>query len=496
MLFNSWHFLIFFPAVVLLHFSIPHAWRKTLLLIASCVFYMFFVWYYIFILLATIAVDYAAALYLERRHAGPAVDGVAAAGISKKNARIVLVLSLIANFGVLFVFKYFNFFNENVDAVAQFFGVAVEPWALQLILPIGLSFHTFQSAGYLIEVYRGDQHAEQDPQMLALFVMFFPQLVAGPIERPANLIPQLQARRFFDRDEAVSGLKLMLWGFFKKLVVADRLAMYVDPVYNNAGEFSGWPLIVATYFFAFQIYCDFSGYSDIAIGAARVLGVRLMTNFRTPYFSTGFADFWRRWHISLSTWFRDYLYIPLGGSRAGLMRVYVNLMIVFVVSGLWHGASWNFVIWGGIHGALLILERIASGLWVRVYGGPLFAEGSRAATAVACLKMIFVFHCAVLAWVFFRAPGFEDAAYVLTHLFAEDRVALHIFPLEVFYRKTGVVVIVLLVLFEALRASSFVERGLPGMRRFGLNYAYYAFLCAAILLLGAFYGQSFIYFQF
>ena len=484
MLFNSVDFLIFFPIVVGLHFVLRHRFRWPLLLVASCVFYMSFVPAYILILLATISIDYFAAIYLDRSR-----------GARRK---LILYGAVILNFGVLFVFKYFNFFNENLWLAAQSLSLPYSKFTLEVILPIGLSFHTFQSVSYLIDVHRGTQPVERHPGMLALYVMFFPQLVAGPIERPQNLLPQLKAERHFNFDESLAGLKLMLWGFFKKLVVADRLALYVDPIYNQPENFGGGPLVLATYLFAFQIYCDFSGYSDIAIGAARVFGVRLMDNFRTPYFSRSIGEFWRRWHISLSTWFRDYVYIPLGGSRSSRWRVPVNLMIVFLVSGLWHGASWNFVIWGGIHGAVLVLERLFRGfIWP---SSDVPADSSRlrkfGAGLVSTVQIVLVFHTVVFAWIFFRAETFADALYVIQNLGAADRQ-----PFETYIQydaagKAGVVAVVLLLFFEWLRARAWTPETLEKIRRYRLHYAFYAGLAVCILLMGVFDGESFIYFQF
>ncbi len=505
MLFNSIDFLIFFPVVVGLHFLLRHRHRWLLLLIASCVFYMSFVPAYILILLGTISIDYFAAIYLDRR------SGAA--------RRLILYAAVALNFAVLFAFKYFNFFNANVGVFAGWLGFAYSPFTLEVILPIGLSFHTFQSVSYLIDVSRGTQPVERHPGMLALYVMFFPQLVAGPIERPQNLLPQLRATQRFDFDRAISGLKLMAWGFFKKLVVADRLAIYVDAVYNQPEDFGGGPLVLATYLFAFQIYCDFSGYSDIAIGAARVLGFRLMDNFRTPYFSTGIAEFWRRWHISLSTWFRDYVYIPLGGSRGASWRVSVNLLVVFLVSGLWHGASWNFVIWGGIHGLLLIGERglgtigarmkdrmstrltdandqgTAADAAAKISSAPSrFAKFRTLAWRFA--KMAFVFHLVTFAWIFFRADDFVDARYIIANLFAPDRQPFETYIQNDAAGKTALVVVFLLVFFEWLRSREWAPESLLKIRRLRLNYLFYAALLVCIALMGVFDGENFIYFQF
>ncbi|OFY92284.1 MAG: alginate O-acetyltransferase, partial [Bacteroidetes bacterium RIFOXYB2_FULL_35_7] len=345
MLFNSLQFAFFFPLVTLLYFALPHKLRWALLLGASCIFYMAFIPSYILILVATIIVDYIAGIYIEKEK-GP-------------KRRLYLIISIITNIGFLAFFKYFNFLNSNVAAIAHFLDWNYSIEALSIILPVGLSFHTFQAMSYTIEVYRGTQKAEYHFGIYALYVMFYPQLVAGPIERPQNLIHQFYEKHTFDYQRVTDGLKLMLWGFFKKMVIADRLSLYVNQVYNNPDQYSGFPVLLATYLFAFQIFCDFSGYSDIAIGSAKIMGFKLMDNFNTPYFAKTIKEFWKRWHISLSTWFRDYLYISLGGNRVIKWKMQFNLFIVFMISGLWHGANWTFVLWGSLHGFYII-----SAIWL------------------------------------------------------------------------------------------------------------------------------------
>ncbi|MFY7887527.1 MAG: MBOAT family O-acyltransferase, partial [Spirosomataceae bacterium] len=336
MLFNSLEFLIFFPLVTILYFLIPYKFRWLLLLLASCYFYMAFVPIYMLILGFTIVVDYYAGIWIE------AAEG--------KKRKAYLTLSLIANIGVLAVFKYYNFINTNLTWLLSGFVLKNPIPFLKILLPIGLSFHTFQAMSYTIEVYRGNQKAERHFGIYSLYVMFYPQLVAGPIERPQNVLHQFYEKYDFDYQRVTDGLKLMAWGMFKKVVIADRAALFVNTVYDHPYEKTGFPLIISTIFFSFQIFCDFSGYSDIALGSAQVMGFELMKNFDRPYFSKTMSEFWRRWHISLSTWFRDYLYISLGGNRVAKWRKEYNLFIVFLVSGIWHGASWNFIIWGAIHG--------------------------------------------------------------------------------------------------------------------------------------------------
>src|SRR4029079_15792055 len=342
MTFNSLEFVFFFILVSTAYFILPYKHRWFLLLAASCYFYLAFVPIYIFILAFTIIIDY---------FAGRAIENA-----QGRKRKLYLIISLVANIGVLAIFKYYNFLNENLTALLGSFHVKNPAPIIKILLPIGLSFHTFQAMSYTIEVYRGHQNAERHFGIYALYVMFYPQLVAGPIERPGNLLHQFRQRHDFDSGRVASGLSLMLWGFFKKIVIADRLALYVNLVYNDPGQHTGSTFILATIFFAFQIYCDFSAYSDIAIGAAQVMGFKLMTNFRRPYFSSSISEFWTRWHISLSTWFKDYLYVPLGGNRVSRPRLYANLLVTFLVSGLRHGARWTFVVWGALHGAYLIVS--------------------------------------------------------------------------------------------------------------------------------------------
>ncbi len=399
MLFNSIDFLIFFPVVTGLYFLLPHKFRWALLLLASCIFYMFFIPAYILILFVTITIDYFAGIYIER-----------STGSGK---RFFLSLSVISLCAFLFFFKYFNFFNSNFAALARFLDLRYPISALNIILPIGLSFHTFQSLSYVIEVYRGRQKAERNFGIYSLYVMFYPQLVAGPIERPQNLLHQFYEKHVFEPRRVVDGLKLMLWGMFKKVVIADRLAVLVNQVYDKPQDYTGLWLILATVFFAFQIYCDFSGYSDIAIGAANVMGFRLMTNFNRPYFAKSIAEFWKRWHISLSTWFRDYLYIPLGGNRVSIPRWYFNLFITFLVSGLWHGANWTYVVWGALNGVYLI-----AGIWYSRYVRLGFSS-SRYSTVRNAAKILGTFILTCFAWIFFRARNIGEALHIIANLFRD-----------------------------------------------------------------------------
>lgn len=399
MVFNSFAFFVFFPTVTALYFALAHRYRWALLLAASCAFYMFFIPKYILILGFTIVVDYIAGIWIERASGG--------------RRKWLLVASLVANIGVLAVFKYFNFLNDNMAALAAFLGWNYSIQSLSWILPIGLSFHTFQAMSYTIEVYRGRQRAERHFGIYALYVMFYPQLVAGPIERPQNLIHQFYDVHAIDYARVTSGLKLMAWGLFKKAVVADRLAWVVNLVYGEPSRFSGPVLAVATVFFAFQILYDFSGYSDIAVGSARVMGFQLRRNFDSPYQSRTTAEFWRRWHMSLSSWFRDYVFRPLMdalGRGAPNFAVYVAAVgVTFLLSGLWHGANWTYVVWGGLNGAYLILAGPTEPLRARLRE----AVGlHRHPLANHVLRSGVTFALITFSWIFFRARSLHEAGII------------------------------------------------------------------------------------
>jgi alginate O-acetyltransferase complex protein AlgI len=401
MLFNSVEFIFFFIIVTFLYFVLAHKYRWMLLLTASCYFYMAFVPVYILILGFTIVIDYFAGILIEQS--------------SGKKKHAFLIASLISNIGVLAIFKYYNFIIENTEHFLNSVGVAPHLPYLSILLPIGLSFHTFQAMSYTIEVYRGHQKAERHFGIYSLYVMFYPQLVAGPIERPQNILHQFYEKQTFDYDRVTNGLKLMLWGFFKKVLIADRLAIVVNQVYDAPTQYEGVPLIIATIFFTFQIYCDFSGYSDIAIGAAKVMGFDLMKNFNRPYHSKTISEFWKRWHISLSTWFRDYLYIPLGGNRVIKWRWYYNLFITFLISGLWHGANWTYIIWGALHGFYLVFAIVSQDIRTNIkkkLGLNKFSPFHK------YFQLIGTFLLVAFAWIFFRAKSVTDAVYIVTHLFS------------------------------------------------------------------------------
>ncbi len=475
MLFNSIDFLVFFVAITALYFALPHRFRWPLLLGGSCLFYMSFIPVYILILFATIGIDYLAAIGIENTR-------------DPRRKKYLLTVSILSVCGILLVFKYFNFFNENAAAVAAALDWRYPLGPLRIILPIGLSFHTFQSLSYVIEVYRGKQRAERHFGIYALYVMYFPQLVAGPIERPQNLLHQFREEKQFDWVRIREGLFQILWGVFKKVVVADSLAIYVDAVYNSDWHRTGASLLLATYFFAFQIYCDFSGYSDIARGVSKVYGIGLMKNFETPYFATSIGEFWSRWHISLSTWFRDYVYIPLGGNRVSFGRNVLNLFGVFILSGFWHGANWTFVVWGGLHGTYLVAERLAS----RIGGRWRAAWPARWVSAKAwhAIKLLTTFHLVLISWVFFRADNIGTALSIVRKMVTAQG-DLYFDPIII----QGLIGIGLLLSLEIL---SLQWNGWQSLQRLSFKWQAAAAigLVFTVILFGIDRGTQFIYYQF
>ena len=353
MLFNSFAFAMFLPVVFIIYWVLPKKFQWIVILISSYYFYMSWNVKYVFLILLTTMVSYVTAVLLEKEE-------------SSRLRKLYLAAAFFVCLSVLFFFKYFNFVSESIAAVVQQFSVSYSPFMINVLLPVGISFYTFQTLAYVVDVYRGGVKAEHHLGKYAAFISFFPQLVAGPIERTENLLPQIKRENIFDYGQASYGLKLMAWGFFKKIVVADTLAVYVDTVYNNLQNYKGMVLAIATVFFTIQIYCDFSGYSDIAVGCAKLFGINLMSNFKSPYFSFSVKEFWSRWHISLSTWFRDYVYIPLGGNRVSRRRHGLNLLVTFLVSGLWHGAAWTYVIWGGVNGGFQVLSKMTEKFRIRI----------------------------------------------------------------------------------------------------------------------------------
>ncbi|MFH1282335.1 MAG: MBOAT family O-acyltransferase [bacterium] len=487
MLFNSLEFLIFFPLVCILYFLIPHKFRPLMLLVASCLFYMAFIPSYILILAFTIIVDYFAGRLIAKSEG--------------RIRKIYLLISLLANIGVLVIFKYSGFISANINLLAKLFDLSYPLPILDIILPIGLSFHTFQAMSYTIEVYKEKQEAEINFVNFAVYVMFFPQLVAGPIERPQNLLHQFYELHNFEYQKAADGLKLIVWGMFKKVVIADRLAVVVNNVYNSPTDFIGPQLLLATVFFAFQIYCDFSGYSDIAVGSARVLGFSLTNNFNRPYHSKSISEFWRRWHISLSTWFRDYVYIPLGGSRVKKCRWEFNLFVTFIISGLWHGANWTFVIWGGLHAFYYLFS-----IWTKKFR-EFLAETLQLKQHIKLNNLInvtTVFTLVCVAWIFFRSQNIDDALYILTHLTTGFGELFNISNLESKFHELGISryeFLIVLGSIAVMEYTHFLQRNgsiikMLYNKPLYFRWVLYYGLVVVTLLFGVYNKSQFIYFQF
>lgn len=476
MLFNSLTFGVFLPIVFIIYWLVPHKYRWFILLVSSYYFYMSWNVKYVVLILLTTAVSYTAAILIEKAK-------------ESKAKKAYLAGTLLVSLGILFIFKYFNFFTGSLSAICQRFAIPLHPVTLKLLLPVGISFYTFQTLSYVIDVYKGRVSAEHHFGIYATFISFFPQLVAGPIERTENLLPQIKAEHRFDYSKAAYGLKLMAWGYFKKLAIADVLAAYVDTVYDSPYNMKGFAFVIATLFFTIQIYCDFSGYSDIAIGTAKLLGIDLMTNFRSPYFSASIKEFWSRWHISLSTWFRDYVYIPLGGNRVGKLRNSFNLMVTFLVSGLWHGANWTYVLWGGIHGAAQVLEKRFNIKKPKNFG-------------IWLVRVLAVFIFCNIAWIFFRANDISDAFYIIAHAF--DGIKEPVGYLKQGFANAGVTKealfkivfsVAVLFTFDYFSLSRDVIAEISKKNKFIRYFTYFAII-TLILCLRASSEAVFVYFQF
>jgi alginate O-acetyltransferase complex protein AlgI len=497
MLFNSLQFLIFFPVTVIIYFLLPRRVRWLFLLAASCYFYMAFVPKYILILAATIIVDYFAGIYIQK-----------SAGSWRK---FFLICSIVANVGFLAFFKYFNFLAGNINALAHVIGWNYSISLLNIILPIGLSFHTFQAMSYTIEVYRKKQTAERHFGIYALYVMFFPQLVAGPIERPQQLLPQLHNPKPFSYDDVTNGLKFMLWGLFKKVVIADNIAAIIQPVFSSPRSFGGPALIVAVVLFAFQLYTDFSGYSDIAVGAARVFGVRLMFNFNRPYFSKSVAEFWRRWHISLMSWLRDYLYYPLvfSGRHRRRWWVFFSLLFTFFISGLWHGAAWKYVCMGLLNGIYLVVSQLT--VKPRQFIVKLLRLNSFPSLH-RLLQVMITFGLVCLGWIFFRAESLSSAFVIFSRLTSGWSLLWSGLPLSTILHQViffGINIdqtqqvqmvglfgsLLLLLVFEWIERRHQILLFLSEKPIFVRWFCYYV-IVFLILFFGKFGSQQFIYFQF
>jgi alginate O-acetyltransferase complex protein AlgI len=485
--FNSTRFFFFFTIVVAAYFAIPYRFRWVLLLCASYYFYMCWKPTYAILLFLSTFIVYYTGIQMGKTEI-------------KSKRKQFLILGLFSNLGLLFLFKYYNFFNDSFRTLFNQYNLFYGIPALKFLLPVGISFYIFKSLSYSIDVYRGDQAPEKHLGIFALYVAFFPQLLAGPIERSTHLLPQLRKAFHFDYQRFTEGAKLIFWGLFQKVVVADTLSTLVDAVYDQPTQYNGISLMVATIFFAFQIYCDFSGYSDIAIGAAQILGYRTMENFNRPYFSKSIMDFWRRWHISLSTWFRDYLYIPLGGNRVSVPRWYLNLFVVFLLCGLWHGANWTFVIWGGLHGFYLVFSNVTHRAREKV---TLRIGLDRTPVLFRSLKVLTTFFLVCFAWIFFRSNSVSDAIYIVSHLLTgwgtvfnmeTLRNALSFGPSR-FQWIVGSASIGLVVLVHLLQRQGRLIDQLS-QKPVWLRWSIYYAMISIFLLCGSFQSKEFIYFQF
>ena len=481
MLFNSIDFAIFLPIVFILYWSLTNYNLKLqnfLIVLASYLFYGLWDWRFLSLILFSTIVDYSVGLGLLKQE-----------NVTKR--KVLLCTSIMVNLGFLGFFKYYNFFLDNFIEAFSFFGTEFKSNSLNIILPVGISFYTFQTLSYSIDVYKKKLEPTRDFIAFTAFVSFFPQLVAGPIERAANLLPQFYSKRTFDYSKAVDGMRQILWGLFKKVVIADNCAEYANLIFNNSADYSGSTLVLGAIFFTFQIYGDFSGYSDIAIGTSRLFGFNLMQNFAFPYFSRDIAEFWRRWHISLSTWFRDYLYIPLGGSRGGTWKKVRNTFIIFVVSGFWHGANWTFVIWGALNAIyflpLLLTNKNRNNLEI-------VAKGKSVPSVRELSFMLLTFGLTVFTWIFFRAENIGHATAIISKIFS-----LSILEIPSFGIRSCIVIFILILIFILIEwngrnANYALENFLYTKPRLIRMY-FYLFLALCIVYTGGI-NQSFIYFQF
>lgn len=478
MLFNSIDFAIFLPLVFLLYWFVFNRNLKAqnaLIVLTSYVFYGWWDWRFLSLILISTLVDFIVGLQISRTE-------------ERRYRRMLLTLSIVTNLGFLGFFKYYNFFIENFTDAFTFLGYHINPGTLNIILPVGISFYTFQTLSYTIDVYRKKLEPTKDLIAFSAFVSFFPQLVAGPIERATNLLPQFYRKRTFDYAHATDGLRQMLWGLFKKVVIADNCAIYANDIFANSDIYGGSTLIMGALFFTFQIYGDFSGYSDIAIGTARLFGFGLMRNFAYPYFSRDIAEFWRRWHISLSTWFRDYLYIPLGGSRGGTWMKVRNTFIIFLVSGFWHGANWTFIVWGALNAIYFLPYLLTKSNRAHL---EIVGEGRLLPDLRDILKMAFTFALTVLAWIFFRAENISHAMSYIGNIFSDSLFSIP----EIRPRELLILILLFLSVEWLGREHPFAIAGISNVRNVVLRWSMYFIILALIFI---FMGkeQQFIYFQF
>lgn len=484
MIFNSLNFIIFLGVVLTLYYILPDKFRWCLLLISSYYFYMFWSFELIFLIIFSTLINYIFAIKISKE--------------TRKKAKKTLIFGLIINFLILFIFKYLVFVTQSFAKLYELFGLNYNLKEFDIILPMGISFYTFQATSYIIDIYRKRYAPEKNFFKLSLYITFFPQLVAGPIERADKLLAQLFTKKEFNHKNISIGLKMMLIGFFKKIVIADRAAILVNTVYSSPNEFTGISFIISTIFFAFQIYCDFSGYSDIAIGCAKLFGIDLMQNFNRPYFSKSIKEFWQRWHISLSTWFKDYLYIPLGGNRCSIGRKYFNLFITFMASGIWHGANWTYIFWGAIHGTYQIVGDIKYRFTKNISFKNIFLI-----YISNFFKILICFSLVCFAWIFFRANSISEGLYIASNLFNDMHKITDLqyvynisstWGLNYFEILSTTFSITFLIIIETFSKTKLFLK----LKKFTiLRFSFYYILCLIILSLGVFNNAGeFIYFQF
>ena len=481
MLFNSLDFAIFLPLVFIIYWYITNKNLKLqnfIIVLASYVFYGWWDWRFLSLILFSTVIDYSIGRGLSTE-----------TNVTKR--KILLWTSILINLGFLGFFKYYNFFLENFISAFTFFGTKIQANSLHIILPVGISFYTFQTLSYTIDVYKKKLEPTKDFIAFSAFVSFFPQLVAGPIERAANLLPQFNRKRTFDSAKAVDGMRQILWGLFKKIVIADNAAELANLIFDNPTDYGGSTLVLGAILFAFQIYCDFSGYSDIAIGTARLFGFNLKQNFAFPYFSRNIAEFWRRWHISLSTWFRDYLYIPLGGSRNGKMLQIKNTFIIFIVSGFWHGANWTFIVWGALHSIYFL--PLLVGKKNRKYLNSV-AENKTLPSLKEFMLITTTFSLTVFAWIFFRAENITDAYIYIKHMFSASLFSIPNFLGSNLYYFILLITFVIIEWFGRKKKHplEWTNVKLPFMLRWGIYYL----IIFIIIYFGVYNQSEFIYFQF
>ncbi|GAA4276509.1 MBOAT family O-acyltransferase [Aquimarina mytili] len=481
MLFNSTDFAIFLPVVFILYWFVTHknlTIQNLLLVVASYVFYGLWDWRFLSLILFSTLIDFFVGISLSKEE-------------DKNKRKLLLWTSILVNLGFLGFFKYYNFFVDNFITAFSLFGTTFNAASLNIILPVGISFYTFQTLSYTIDVYRKNLTPTKDFISFAAFVSFFPQLVAGPIERATNLLPQFYKKRHFDYEKAIDGSRQILWGLFKKIVIADNCAIYANDIFNNYETYSGSTLLLGAFFFTFQIYGDFSGYSDIAIGTSRLFGFTLKKNFAFPYFSRNIAEFWRRWHISLSTWFRDYVYIPLGGSRGGAWSKVRNTFVIFLVSGFWHGANWTFIVWGFINACyflpLLLLKRNRKHTDV-------IAENRVFPNIKEILQIATTFFLTVITWVFFRAKNIKEAIFYLEGIFSESLFTIPTIITAILLLKIGIIIIFVIIEWLQRNKEHALEFSVSSKHRIW-RWCLFFMVIYAIIVFGA-KPQEFIYFQF